>query len=282
MLVGERAACHQRRDHRQPGELGQLAKDLGSARCEDSSAGVDDGPRRLVDQARGILDLLRVALRSRPVAREVDAIGPVPVHRRVRDVLREVDQDRARTARRCDMERLADHTRDVLRVADEPVVLRDRHRYAGRVGLLEGIGAYRRVRDLTGDDHEGNGVHVRVAECGDDVRGGRATGHHRDAGAARDVCVARRHVPRALLVADEDVPDRRVDERVVDGEDRPAREAEHHLDPLHLEALDEGLGPGHLHGLAPWVVAVSSKKNPPPWARGRRSTRARAGAPCAM
>ncbi len=62
------------------------------------------------------------------------------------------------------------------------------------------------------------------------------------------VRVAARHVSGALLVAHEDVADRRVDERVVDGQDRSAGEAEHDLHVFHLETLDEGLGAGQLHG----------------------------------
>ncbi len=55
------------------------------------------------------------------------------------------------------------------------------------------------------------------------------------------------HVSRTLLVAHEDVSDRRVDERVVDRQDRAAGQAEHHVDALALEALDQGLGSGEFH-----------------------------------
>ena len=80
---------------------------------------------------------------------------------------------------------------------------------------------------------------------------------HRDAGPPGRVRVARRHVAGALLVAHEDVADRRVDERVVDGEDRPTREAEHHLHTFHLETLDQGLGTGQLHD---FLLRLDSKK----------------------
>ena len=66
-------------------------------------------------------------------------------------------------------------------------------------------------------------------------------------GPAGDVGVALGHVAGALLVADEDVADRRVDDRVVGGQDAAAGEAEHDLDALHLQALDEGLGSGEFH-----------------------------------
>ena len=49
------------------------------------------------------------------------------------------------------------------------------------------------------------------------------------------------HVARALLVAHEDVADRRVDDRVVHREDGAAGQAEDDLHALHLEGLDQGL-----------------------------------------
>jgi hypothetical protein len=58
-------------------------------------------------------------------------------------------------------------------------------------------------------------------------------------GTAGGVGVALGHVAGALLVAHEDVADRRVDDRVVHREDRAAGQAEDHLDALHLEALDQ-------------------------------------------
>ena len=60
--------------------------------------------------------------------------------------------------------------------------------------------------------------------------------------------VALGHVARALLVANEDVADRTVEQRIVGGQDAATGKAEHHFHALHLEGLDEGLGPGDLHG----------------------------------
>jgi hypothetical protein len=40
------------------------------------------------------------------------------------------------------------------------------------------------------------------------------------------------------------VPDRRIEDGIVDGEDGATGEAEHDLYTLHLQALDEGLGSG--------------------------------------
>ena len=50
---------------------------------------------------------------------------------------------------------------------------------------------------------------------------------------------------RALLVADQDVPDLLgVEQRVVGGEHRAAGNAEHHVDPDLLKGQHQGLGPG--------------------------------------
>src|SRR5690349_18226574 len=86
-------------------------------------------------------------------------------------------------------------------------------------------------------------------------------------------------VAAGLLVAHEDVADRRVDKRVVYREDRPAREAEHDLHAFHLEALDEGLSSGQLHdsSSAGSLELAAGVKNPSPAGEGRKSARARRG-----
>src|SRR5262249_5033482 len=97
-------------------------------------------------------------------------------------------------------------------------------------------------------------------------------------GAPGRVRVSARHVPRALLVAHEDVADRTVDERVVHGQDRTARKAEHDLGGFHLQALDERLSPCELH-LVLRLGRSTGKENP---LRRRRGEGARnAWKPCA-
>jgi hypothetical protein len=55
-------------------------------------------------------------------------------------------------------------------------------------------------------------------------------------------------VAGALLVAHEDVTDRRVDDRVVDRQDGASGKAEGDLDAGVFEAADECLGSSELHG----------------------------------
>ena len=68
--------------------------------------------------------------------------------------------------------------------------------------------------------------------------------------------VALGHVPGALLVAHEDVADRRLEQRVVGGQDAATGQAEDHLDRLLLEALDEGSSASELHGSCPFRELV--------------------------
>jgi hypothetical protein len=78
-------------------------------------------------------------------------------------------------------------------------------------------------------------VHVGVHQRGDHVGGRRAAGDQGHAGAAGDVGVALGHVAGALLVAHEDVADRRVEQRVVRRQDAAAGQAEDGLDAFHLQ-----------------------------------------------
>ena len=146
MVVGERAPGHQRGDDVDVAQLGQRAQRLGGPGLEDAATGVDDRPLRRQDQLGRLADHGRVALGDRVVAGQVDRVGPVPLHGRVGvlridDVLGDVDEHRAGTAGRGDVERLADGLGDVLGRGHEEVVLGDPHGDAGDVRLLEGVGA---------------------------------------------------------------------------------------------------------------------------------------------
>ena len=263
VVVGERTPGHERRHDPDVGELGQLAQRLGRPGLEDAAAGVDHRPLGGEDQLGSVLDLAGMPLGRRLVAgqarRDLLVARPVPLHRgarvgRVDDVLGDVDQHRTGTPGRGDVERLTDDAGDVGGVGDQVVVLRDRHRDAGRVALLERIGADRAVGHLPGDADHRHRVEVGVGERRHDV-GRRGAGRdHADTGLARHVRIALGHVAGALFVAHQDVADRRVDDRVVHREDRAARQAEDDLDTFHLECLDEGLSPVELHDLLLWSV----------------------------
>ncbi len=263
MVVGERAACHQRRDHEAVGQLGQFTQRLGGARLEDAAAGVDHRALGGEDQPRRLLDHPRMALHVRAVAGQrgehVVVARPVPRHVVGQAVLRDVDQRRAGAAGLGDVERLADRHRDVVGGHHEFVVLRARAGDADRVALLERIGADRPGRHLTGDRDHRDRVHVGVHQRRDEVGRRRTGGHHGHTGTAGDVGIALRHVARTLLVTHEHVTDRAVHQRVVGGQDAPARVAEHQVDVLVLQGSDECLGSGDSlsHDNSSWCGSAS-------------------------
>ena len=95
--------------------------------------------------------------------------------------------------------------------------------------------------DLTGDRDDRGRVHVGVGDRGDQVGGARAARRHADADASGRHRVALGGVPSALLVAHEDVADRRVEQRIVGGQDRATGDAEDRLGTDVLERLDQAL-----------------------------------------
>ena len=142
--VGERAARHQRRDDRNPGQLSELAQVLGGVRLQHAATDVQDWPLAAADQPGGLADLLGVRLRRRPVARQVELDRPLERRLGLERVLGDVHEHRTRTTGGRDVERLRERARDVSGVLDQEVVLGDRHRDPADVGLLERVGSDRR------------------------------------------------------------------------------------------------------------------------------------------
>ena len=243
--VGERAAGHQRRDDGSAGRLGEGEQLVRGARAHDAAADVEHRLLRGLQQLRRRLDLLAMRLRDRAVAGQVIARRPDEGHLGLLRVLRDVHEHGAGAAGRGDLVGRGDRAGDLRGILHEEGVLRDRHGDADDVGLLEGVRAHQRREDLAGDGEEGHGVHVGVGDRRHEVRGARSGGRDRDADLAGCRGVTLGGVTGALLVADEDVAERRrVHERVVDREDRAAGQAEHVGHPQQFERTDDGRGSG--------------------------------------
>ena len=142
-----------------------------------------------------------------------------------------------------DVERLGDDARQVVRVADQVVVLGHRQGDAVDVDLLEGVLADERRRHVAGDGDHRHRVEEGRPDPGDEVGGARAGGAHAHADPAGDPRVAVGGVGAALLVADEDVAQLRVvAEDVVERQDHAARIAEEDVDALAEEGLAQDVG----------------------------------------
>lgn len=141
VAVGKRAAGHQRGDHRDAGQLGQLPELLGGLTADDAAADIQHRLARGRDQLGGLADLPAVRFGVGLVAGQLHPRRPAERALALQHVLGDVDQHRARTAGGRDVEGLGQHPRNVVTGADQKVVLGDRHRDARDVGLLEGVGA---------------------------------------------------------------------------------------------------------------------------------------------
>ena len=139
--------------------------------------------------------------------------------------------------------------RQVVNAAHEIIVLGAAAGDAGRVAFLERVGADEVGRHLAGDAHERNRIAKRVGEAGDGVGRAGARGDEENADLAGRAGVALRGVGRALLMAHEDVAQLvLMEDGVVNRQHRAAGIAEHHLDALVLQRLDDHLRAGHVLG----------------------------------
>jgi len=98
---------------------------------------------------------------------------------------------------------------------DQSAPLGQRQGHAEDVGLLKGVGADERAADLTGDADQGNGIHLRVCDAGDQVGRARTARRHGDADFAGDPGVALGRKYCALLVTRQYVAHSAAIERVV-------------------------------------------------------------------
>ncbi|SKX94348.1 Uncharacterised protein [Mycobacteroides abscessus subsp. abscessus] len=229
--IREGTASHQRGDNGDAGQLGKLEQLGRRVGLDHTATDVEHGVLRGVDQSSCLTNLLAVRLGDRTVAGQIDLRRPREGGLRLQDVLGDVDENRSGTATLGDVERLGHDPGDVDGIAHQEVVLGDRHRDAGDVGLLERVGTDQCPADLAGDRHDGHRVHLRVGQRRDEIgRTGTRRRHH-DTGAAGDLCVAGGSVTSALLVTNENVAHLlRVQEGVVDRQNSAARNTENHLD----------------------------------------------------
>ncbi len=154
-------------------------------------------------------------------------------------ILGQVDQHRAGTALAGDAEGIGHHARQIIDAAHQPAVLDDRHRQAEHIQFLEGVGAQQRRADLAGDADHRHRIQHRVGNAGDQIRGAGAGGGHADADLAAGAGEAIGRQRCTLLVAHQDVLQRRIHQRVVERHDGAAGIAEQRADALGLQRLGQ-------------------------------------------
>ena len=253
VAIGERIAlvndadakecpCH--RDLRLTGELKKFALCLCD---EDAVSGKDDRSLRRGDRIGEHLDLTRVTIKLRSVPRKARLNLRLRwmwcsgfTHQRI---LGDVHVHGARSTTARNVERLGDGVRNLIRTADQVVVLRHWQRDARDVDLLEGILPEQDARNVAGDRNHGDRVEHGGADPRHKVRCARARGAKADAHFPRRAREAVGGVCRRLLVAHQDVAQTGViNEHVIKREDHAARVAPDDVAPLQEECLAECVG----------------------------------------
>ncbi len=157
------------------------------------------------------------------------------------------------------MEGLAEGGGQLVGGLQQEGMLHDGHGDTDDVGFLEAVGTDDAARNLTGDDHERNAVHVGGGDARDRV-GGTRTGRDDDnTDLARGARIAISLVHRALLMAGEHVMKLlAVVKRIVNFDGLAAGITEDPIDALSLKRGHNGLRADHLRALLGRLAAQSA------------------------
>ena len=153
MIRRDRSAPHDRRDHRDPGPLCQLCKlcvrpgNVHSASCQEERA------LCFSKHLECLLKLSDMHLRIRPVSADIDLRRIFRASKLSHHILRQVDENRPRPSRPCDVECLLYDTPQVFPVADGYSILGNTPGNPYDVNLLECIVSYQMSCHLSGKAH---------------------------------------------------------------------------------------------------------------------------------
>ncbi len=207
MVVGDCAPAHQRGDHRDVHELGELDEQVARIGVDDAAARDDERARGGLQHGDGLLDLLAVRLGFVNGQRFVRL--DVELDLRHLHVERQVDQHRTGPARAHEVERLLEGARHLRRLAHRERPLGDGLGDRLDVDRLEVFLVEPRARRLTGHAEDGDGIGDRRIEPRDHVGAGRARGADAHADVARlGAGIAVGHVRGAFDVPREEMADR--------------------------------------------------------------------------
>ena len=228
-------------------ELSQLVELFGGTGAYQATADVEDGALGLGDELCSFVNLLGVTAGDGGVATQLQVFGDAAVfHHADLCVLGDVHEHGAGAAGGCNVECCSQCAGDVLRVGDHEGVLGDGHCHADDVSFLECVGAEQCGGHLAGNCDEGDGVHVCVCDCGQQVGCAGAGGCDAHAGLAAGHGVALGCVTCTLLVADQDVADLLgVVQGVIGRQNSSTRQAEYVSHTQVFEGADDCLRTGH-------------------------------------
>ena len=162
------------------------------------------------------------------------------------NVLRNINDDRARTAGNGDIEGFMQDAREIVHVLHKIVVLGAGARNANRVAFLKRIVANQVRGNLAGNADQRNGVHHRIGQTGDRIGSAGTRCHQHHAGLAGRARIAFSRVHRSLLMAYKDMLNFiLLVNFVIDWQYGTPRVTEHMLNPLIGQCLQDHLRTGH-------------------------------------
>ncbi len=249
MRGGKCAEAEEGQTDRNLGALGEGADLFHGAGFGDAVAGENDGALGVANEFGGLVEAGVF-----DAEHGVGAIGArlgggeVEDGRALLRVLGDVDQHRAGAAGDGDLEGVTKRGRQVLRAADEEVVLGHGQGDAGDVDFLKCVGAENFAGDVARDADHGNGIQHGGGDAGDEIGCTGAAGGDGDADLARGARIAVGHVRGALLVADQDVMNGELAQRVVGGQDGSAGIAEDGGDAFAYQCGPQDLRAGEAGG----------------------------------
>src|SRR5579883_293353 len=150
MICRKSAEPHEGADGWGIDEFGKGAQFLAGVSCDDAAAGVDKGPLSFPNHLGSAPDLATVTFTKDAIAGKMDfGYGDV-VGLALKDIFRDVDEDRAGASGGRDVKGLVDDLRQLLNIFHQKIMLGGRASDAEGVGFLEGIAAHQFGRHLAG------------------------------------------------------------------------------------------------------------------------------------
>jgi hypothetical protein len=132
----------------------------------DAVPSQDHRPLRAVNQFERLLVFALRGRQVRPVSGHLRNDGlAIEFARHLLRVLGDIDKHRTRTAGTGDVKRFADRARNLARMGDQIIVLRDGKRDARDVGLLKRVGTDELAANLPRNADDGRRIEHRPSQC---------------------------------------------------------------------------------------------------------------------
>ncbi len=206
--LGKRSHPHQGGRDRSLDGFGKAHQFRGGIRKGRSAPHINDRLAGFKNHLDSFFDLPGITAIGRFVAPQlnlvrVDEFGCSHLH-----VLGQIDQYRAGPPGTSDVKRLLHDARQLPDILHQEIVLGNRPGDTNNVGFLEGIVTNQGGRNLSGDNHQGNGIHVGGGDTGDRIGRSRTAGGdgHPHLPGCPGIPVGGMY--RSLLVPSQDVLDR--------------------------------------------------------------------------